>query len=175
MYLHFLVLQCTTNGANSSSRPLFSNLHAPRIILNPILTTFKWLQFGLILADFALTVLDYSTFPQKSVFIFGISMVELVCAKFQPNQTWRSTCTRMKVKQLSFKFQLGSFQVENSNKIHSKCKKFQVDTFQVDNSNKIHSNFKKFLVKNSKWTFQVDEIPSGIPSRSHPNPTQTQP
>ena len=94
----------------------------------------------------------------------------------------------MKVKQLSFKFQLGSFQVENSNKInskckkfqvdmfqvensnkvHSKCEKFQVDTFQVENSNKIHSNFKKFLVKNSKWTFQVDEIPSGIPSGSHP-------
>ena len=94
----------------------------------------------------------------------------------------------MKVKQLSFKFQLGLFQVENSNKIHSKCKKFQVDTFQVENSNKvhskckqfqvdtfqvtnsnkIHSNFRKFLVKNSKWTFQVDEIPSGIPSGSHP-------
>ena len=87
MFLHFLVLQCTTNGANSSSQPLFSNLHAPRIILNPIMTIFKGLQFGLILADFELTVLEYSTFPPKSVFIFGISMVELVCVRsFSQNE-----------------------------------------------------------------------------------------
>ena len=81
MFLHFLVLQCTTNGANSSSQPLFSNLHAPRIILNPIMTIFKGLQFGLILADFELTVLEYSSFPPKSVFIFGIFMIELVCVR----------------------------------------------------------------------------------------------
>ena len=66
--LHFLVLQCTTNGANSPSNPLISNLHALRSILNPILNSFKWLDFWLILADFPLTVLKYRlycTFSQK--------------------------------------------------------------------------------------------------------------
>ena len=81
MILHFLVLQCTTNGANSPSNPLISNLHAIRSILNPILNSFKSLDFWLILADFPLTVLKYSTFSQKSVFIFGIFMVELVCMR----------------------------------------------------------------------------------------------
>ena len=81
MFLRFFVLQCTNNGPNSSSQPLFSNLHAPRIILNPIMTIFKGLQFWLILADFELTVHEYSTFPLKSVFIFGISMIELVCVR----------------------------------------------------------------------------------------------
>ena len=76
--LHFLVLQCTTNGANSPPTPLIRNLHALRSILNPILNSFTWLDFWLILADFPLTVLKYSTFPIKSVFIFGFSMVELV-------------------------------------------------------------------------------------------------
>ena len=79
--LHFLVLQCTTNGANSPSYPLISNLHALMSILNPILNSFTWLDFWLILADFPLTVLKYSTFSQKSVFIFGLSMVELVCRR----------------------------------------------------------------------------------------------
>ena len=55
--------------------------------MNPIMTIFKGLQFGLILADFELTVLEYSTFPPKSVFIFGISMVELVCVRsFSQNE-----------------------------------------------------------------------------------------
>ena len=84
MILHILVLQCTTNCANLPSNPLISNLHALRSTLNPILNSFKWLDFWLILADFPLTVLKYRlycTFSQKSVFIFGFSMVELVCMR----------------------------------------------------------------------------------------------
>ena len=81
MILHILVLQCTINCANLPSNPLISNLHALRSILNPILNSFKWLDFWLILADFPLTVLKYSTFPIKSVFIFGFSMVKLVCMR----------------------------------------------------------------------------------------------
>ena len=81
MIFHFLVLQCTTNGANLPFNLLVSNLHALGSILNPILTTFKWLDFWLILADFPLTVLKYSTKPRESVFIFEFSIVELVCMR----------------------------------------------------------------------------------------------
>ena len=81
MIFHFLVLQCTTNGANLPFNLLVSNLHALGSILNPILTTFKWLDFWLILADFALTVLKYSTKPRESVIIFEFSIVELVCMR----------------------------------------------------------------------------------------------
>ena len=92
IFSHFLVLQCTTNGANSSSWPLISNLHAPRIILNPILPTFKWLLFGLILADLESTVLEYSTFPHKKCVHFRVLRGQIsMYAKFKGlwNNFWR--------------------------------------------------------------------------------------
>ena len=68
-------LRALFHSAFFALRPLFHKaIYALRAL---------FADFLLILADFPLTVLKYifCTFSQKSVFIFGISMVELVCMR----------------------------------------------------------------------------------------------
>ena len=69
--LHFLVLQCTTNGANLPSYALISNLHALRSILNPIITPLETLHFEIRVLYNNCNYCTHSTFHPQSVIIFG--------------------------------------------------------------------------------------------------------
>lgn len=89
MILHFLMLQCTTNGANLNYNTLISNPRALKRIMSPILTSWKWLDMGLILAAVPLTVRNYSTKPRTlwespwtNYFACDVSATIFRCIKF---------------------------------------------------------------------------------------------